>query len=589
MNPRLNRCAFIAALVLVQWCAAGAAPLVQLRGSDFTGGAAELFGAAKYGARGVNYIYAAPNGLRATMTARFSLHEVPNVPVALHVRARLDDRNTDCPIRITLNSVALLEGPNAFGHGEFEWRTYPIAAGALRVGENELTFANIAPEGKVGMPPWFMLARCAFAPEGWSPSARPTIEEDFQVTLPTEKRPMPEPLTGEHRRPGFRFRGTKGWLWRPEQYLAEIPTLAQFKMNFLMNCYGSMCDIEHFPWGSPDCNRWWEPLPEEKRKGFEQVVRECRARGITYCFSLNPNICSRRAVDYDSAEDFDLLWQHYAWMQGLGVRWFNIQFDDISQGMDPSGQARLTNELLARLRKTDPEAQMILCPVYYWGTGREPGAQAYLEVLARELYPDTCIFWTGDAVVGPITRAAAESYRSVVKHRLFIWDNYPVNDSNPTLHLGPLMKRDRDLCEVADGYMSNPLCPQNEANRIPLLTTADYAYNPYDYDPARSIGQAILHLAGTRAQRDVLRDLVELYPGMILYDQGTAYNPVIDRFAALLDEPHSRWLADAYIRHVEAVSDGLKACFHGTFSDARRTIEGNLAEMRRMYGETYGP
>ena len=115
-----------------------------------------------------------------------------------------------------------------------------------------------------------------------------------------------------------------------------------------------------------------------------------------------------------------------------------------------------------------------------------------------------------------ITRAAAESFRAAVGHRIVIWDNYPVNDRSGALHLGPVVGRDPDLDEVAYGYMSNPLSPQNEINRIPLLTCADYAYNPRAYDPARSIGQAIVHLADTPAQRAVLKDLVELYPGNLI-------------------------------------------------------------------------
>ena len=47
------------------------------------------------------------------------------------------------------------------------------------------------------------------------------------------------------------------------------------------------------------------------------------------------------------------------------------------------------------------------------------------------------MFWTGDTFTR-ITRAAAESYKKRVKHRLFLWDNYPVNDGQQTLHLGPV-------------------------------------------------------------------------------------------------------------------------------------------------------
>jgi hypothetical protein len=44
----------------------------------------------------------------------------------------------------------------------------------------------------------------------------------FTVRLPAAARPFPEPLPDGRTLPGFRLRGTKGWAWTPEQYLAEI-------------------------------------------------------------------------------------------------------------------------------------------------------------------------------------------------------------------------------------------------------------------------------------------------------------------------------------------------------------------------------
>jgi len=569
------------------WC--GAPALVRLRGSDFVGGAAELFGAAKFGVSRVNYIYAAPTGPRATMTASFGAPAWPDEPVLLWVRARLDDRNTPCPVRIALNGVTVFEGPNALAHDRWERRSFALPAEALQPGRNEVTFANTSSEGVVGMPPWFMLADCALATADYDPAAPPPIEDDFHVTLPGEVRPLPEPLPPGRTEPGFRFRGMKGWLWLPHQYLAEIPVLAAYRMNFLMNCYGSMHDIEHYPWGSPQCNRWWEPLPEGKKQAYAEVVRSCQQHGLNFCFSLNPNLFATRTVRYDSAEDLEALWQHYTWMQSLGVQWFNVQFDDISQGIDPAGQARLTNALLQRLREHDLEAQMVICPTFYWGTGEEAAAWAYLEVLARELDPDVYVIWTGDAVVTKrITQPAAASYRRVVGHRLFIWDNYPVNDGNPTLHLGPVTGRDVGLCEVADGYMSNPMSPQNEINRLPLLTIADYAYNPWSYDPARSIGQAIMHLGETPEQRRVLKDLVELYPGDLIFGQGTNWNPLVSRFTEITSEPHSRYLADLYLRHVANVAGRLRRNFPDRFADAEKTVRGNLEQLHGIYRERYG-
>lgn len=406
------------------------------------------------------------------------------------------------------------------------------------------------------------------------------------VTLAKELRPLPEPLPPERTEPGFRLRGIKGWMWKPEQYLSEIPVLARYKMNFLMNCYTSMCDIENHQWGTADCNRWWEPLPPAKMKAYEEVVRSCARHGIQFCFSMNPNLTSRRFADPDKPQDIEDLWQHYRWMQSLGVKWFNISLDDISQGIDAKKQARLVNEIFRRLRANDAQAQAIFCPTFYWGNGKGGDAEPYLKTLAVELHRDMYIFWTGDGVITPrITRKAAESYRAIVGHRLFLWDNYPVNDNNPTMHLGPLTGRDVDLCQVIDGYMSNSLCPQNEINRIPMLTCADYAYNPWSYDPSRSIGQSILHLTDTEEPRLVLKDLVEAYPGMLLFSKGTSYNSVRERFMHLAVQSETRSQAKAFIGRMENLLERFHRAFADQFSDGKKTLEDDVAWLKAKYGE----
>jgi hypothetical protein len=248
----------------------------------------------------------------------------------------------------------------------------------------------------------------------------------------------------------------------------------------------------------------------------------------------------------------------------------------------------VVNTLFERLRAKDNQANLIFCPTFYWGDGSGDSAP-YLETLARELHPDVFVFWTGDAVVTQrITRPAAERYRERCRHRLIIWDNYPVNDGNPTLHLGPVTGRDPDLREVCYGYMSNPMRSESEINRLPLLTCLDYAYNPWDYDPARSIGQAILRLGSTPEQRAVLKDLVELCPGMLIYGQGTGFNPALHRLTGLLDTPHSRFVAELYLKHVEDVAARLENAFPGRFAPAGVTLDKTLARMRELWRTTYG-
>ncbi len=555
--------------------------LTRLTGADFEGGANRHFGQRFYDRDAVNYVYAAATGEASRMQARFEVRAVPAEPQLLFLEAMDDEAAPACRVRVTLNGTVLLAGSSGFPNAAWQVRRFAVPAGALKTGRNELAIENREPSGTLGQPPWFMVASATIAGPGYRPPVRRLPE--FKVTLPGGERPLPEPLPAGAK-PGFRWRGTKGWMWRPEQYLAELPILAKYRMNFLMNCYTSMCDIEHRRWGEPDCNRWWEPLPETKKRAYEAVVRACQAQGIEFCFSMNPNLTSRRFADPDRPEDVDHLWQHYQWMQGLGVRWFNVSLDDISQGIDAARQARLVNELFRRLRAADPQAQMIFCPTFYWGDGRGGDAEPYLRTLAAELDRDAYVFWTGDQVITPrITRRAAASYREVIGHRLFLWDNYPVNDNHPTLNLGPVSGRDADLGEAIEGYLSNAMCPQSEINRLPLLTCADYAWNPRGYDPARSIGQAIWHLAADRSQREALRDLVEAYPGRLFFGKGTGFNPARERFQlAASDSPEQQ---TARLRGQERLRDALKAAFGERFRDAQATVAADADWMKRHLAE----
>jgi len=559
--------------------------LAAFTGSEFLGGAKDLFGAVMDG-EPVNYVYAQPTGGRSRMQVKFTVKQVPAEPLFIHIKGRDDDYRGQCTIAIELNGTVVFEGRNDFPSRKFDTRRFAIPAGVVKPGENTLAIVNREKKGTLGMPPWFQVAACVVGPEEYV--IRRDLTKDFSVALPEKIEPLPTPLP-PGREPGFKFRGTKGWMWTPPQYLSEIPVLAKYKMNFLMNCYTSMCDVEHYKWGDPNVNRWWEPLPEEKKAAYAKVVKACQEQGISFCFSMNPNLCSKRFVNSGEAKDVEALWQHYAWAQGLGVKWFNISLDDISQGIDAAAQAKVVNQILRRLREKDPGAQMIFCPTYYWGDGTGKEQKPYLETLARELDRDVYVFWTGDAVVGRITRKAAETFRGIVQRRLFLWDNYPVNDARPTMHLGPVTGRDPDLCEVIDGYMSNPLCQQNEANRIPLLTCADYAYNPGAYDPVRSIGQAIVHLAETPAQRDVMRDLVEAYPGMLIYGNGdTGFNAVRHKYAQITGMPHSRQAAEAYIEYLERLAVRMKEAFPHGYVAETKTLDTDIQSLRQMQTQKYG-
>lgn len=560
-----------------------AAPLVEARGADFQGGGQTLFGPRFYGRDGVNMVYALPSGQTAAMTLAFTLGQIPDEPLALVLEAMNDDSARACHIRLSLNDHELFAGASGFSNAHWQSRQFQIPDGILRAGTNQLVISNLEAVGDAGQPPWFMVARCAIADPNYKlPAIKPA---GFLVQLPEKVRPFPEPLTSAHAQPGFKFRGTKGWAWTPDQYLEEIPFLVRYKMNFLMNCYVSMFTSPSNHVGEWT-NEWWKPLPESKKVAYARVIRACQENGITFCFAIHPQLSSPRPFDFNRPGDVDDLYQNFDWAQGQGVHWFSVSLDDVSwskTGPAAGGMqhARLVNTVIGRLRQKDPAAQLIFCPGPYSGDGTSPNDYAYLHALGQDLDPAVYVFWTGDEIAGKkISRKAAENYKKVVQHRLFLWDNYPVNDNAPTLHLGPVSGRAPDLCDVVDGYMSNPMARQNEINRIPLATCADYAYNPWAYDPNRSIGQAILGLAQTVPQQQVLKELVEAYPGFLIAGGLTGANPVRSRFEALEATADSRPEALDFLNQISGISTRLKKEFPGEFTDARQTVEDDVAWMK---------
>lgn len=422
----------------------------------------------------------------------------------------------------------------------------------------------------------------------------------FEVQLSRHLEPLPFGSSDSHARPSFSFRGTKGWAWSPEQYLSEIPIMAKYRMNFLMNCYSSFWELgPHGAWVSKrPMNFWYRPLSAEQKRKFGEVIRSCQQHNIVFCLSINPNLRSDRPFDYSKPEDLEALWQHYVWAQSLGVRWFNISLDDITRNISAEGHATLVNHIFERLRRHDSEVQMTFCPTWYAGTGEDgvetqttlgapstpngetPGS-LYLKTLGKKLHPDVYLFWTGPKVESPMIHAEeAARFKALSGHRLFLWDNYPVNNQSPALDLGPLRGRSADLHTVIDGYMANSMGFENEANRLSLLTIADYTWNSGAYDRDRSIGQSILHLADTLAKQQALKGFVELYPGR-LWDgvSGGNWNSLRARFDQLLRRNEYGQAHDLLARAQDTLVQ-LQKLFPDAWSSGSRILELDVKTMR---------
>ena len=179
------------------------------------------------------------------------------------------------------------------------------------------------------------------------------------------------------------------------------------------------------------------------------------------------------------------------------MRQFALFFDDIGTGFncaadstefgsspDPlaAAQAYLLNQFVTGFIDTHPGAQeLITVPTDYAGDADS----AYRQVWKASLNPDVLVYWTGVGVIPQtITAAQAQATAAEFGHQIVVWDNYPVNDYQPTrLFLGPLVGRAADLNTQVAGFTSNPM-QEPAASTIPEFTTADYTWNPAAYDQA---------------------------------------------------------------------------------------------------------
>jgi len=492
---------------------------VQLNGRDFSGGGAPRFGYDIGIHTNVSYVYAENTGLE-TIAAAFHLAEIPQGTAALALEGLANDIGTPCPIEIEVNGWTLFEGIPPYWRDRWDWWRFPIPAGALRTGTNELRVKNLSPEGEPGNPPWFMVRSALIGDANDLPSPaefEPSCEISHRDAQRQRSLAKTGPLTGPGEPSGtgddassrFRIRGMKGMLWAPETYIEEIPFLARYRFNLLMHCYTSMWDLE-----TDGANRWFREIPEEKMDTMRRVVEKCAENGIAFCFSINPALNSPRPFRTRNGGDFEILWDRFQAFQDLGVRWFSVAFDDISTGVDAPGHAECANRLLERLRERDPEARLILCPTVYHNKAlKAEWAREYLRVLGRKLHPDIEIFWTGPGVCSwRMTSEDAAEFTSLIGRKPFVWDNYPVNDGAPILHLAPLQGRAPGLARHVSGYLFNPMY-QHEINRLPAITIADYLWDPENYDPWQSIAEAVDELGDSDEEREVLRELVGLHCG----------------------------------------------------------------------------
>ncbi|RSD09379.1 beta-N-acetylglucosaminidase domain-containing protein [Amycolatopsis eburnea] len=314
--------------------------------------------------------------------------------------------------------------------------------------------------------------------------------------------------------------GFYGPPWTTEDRLRQLAFLGEVKANTYI--YSAKDDTYLRA-------RWRDPYPAGELATLGQLVRSANAHHVEFTYALSPGV----SVCFSSAADIAAVEAKFQSVYDLGVRSFSIPFDDISytkwncdadrtafgapgQAAAGTAQVSLLNTITEEFVKTHNGVRPLqTVPTEY----SDLKDSSYKTELREHLDPSVVVQWTGTDVVPPsVTTDEAAQVSTVYGRKVFLWDNYPVNDyeqSAGRLLLAPYAQREAGLSRYLNGIVANPM-NQEAASEVAEFGAADFAWNDAGYSPQRSWPRALARLAGddprATAALTVFADLEHLAP-----------------------------------------------------------------------------
>ena len=290
--------------------------------------------------------------------------------------------------------------------------------------------------------------------------------------------------------------GFYGKTWKNEKRISVMQLMAKYGMNTYF--YAPKDDVYHR-------EKWRDTYPQDEYENLRMLFNEAKKSYLDFNWCVGPGL----SYKYTSQEDFDLLINKFKSIYDMGVKGFGLLLDDIPWEFQYEEDAnafegivdahiKLVNDTYNALKGIDSEIKLAVCPTQY--SGDENGY--YVSKFGKGIPSDVNMFWTGEEICSRVltVRESQELLRST-DHRPLFWDNFPVNDCEmfQEMHLGALIGRDKDLYKACEGLISNVM-EYAECSKIPLMTIADYLWNPVDYNPDESLKNAHSELLGEKAE-----------------------------------------------------------------------------------------
>ncbi len=290
--------------------------------------------------------------------------------------------------------------------------------------------------------------------------------------------------------------GFYGDIWEQTKRFSVMELMAKYGMNTFY--YAPKDDLYHR-------EKWREEYPENEYNDLKNLYDFATENELDFCWCVGPGL----TYHYTEKDDFKTLFNKIKSVYNIGVRSFGLLLDDIPRDFQYEddektfkkvayAHIKLVNDLYNELKNFDRNITLTVCPTEYFGD--EKGE--YIKVSGQNIPKDVRLFWTGPEICSRILtcRECSDFIEATGRKPLF-WDNYPVNDCEmfQEMHLGAIRGRDKELYKFCDGLISNVM-EYAECSKIPLMTIADYLWNPVFYDPDSSLENAHREILGEKAE-----------------------------------------------------------------------------------------
>jgi len=268
---------------------------------------------------------------------------------------------------------------------------------------------------------------------------------------------------------------------------------------------------------------WQDPRPESELLKLRELVSHAASRGISFGTAVSPG----QTIIYSDPAELVALKGRLAQYLDLGINLVGVFLDDIPHDFQSEADkkvfssfaqahASIGNQLNEWLEQEYPDAQLVICPTVYRGTGYED----YVVEIGKLLNTKVHLIWTGIQICSyRLDVRDALIFEESAKRKPLYWDNYPVNDVAMVyeLHIGPLLARESGLVDHSEGLLANPMT-QAEASKIAIWTIGEYLSDPIKYDPDAAWDRALEELIADENDRAAYRKFARTSLGSCLND-----------------------------------------------------------------------